>query len=632
MDEQRFTEMVERLEQESRAAPVAYKVKVALLAAVGFGVLLLVLLFAGLGIVLLIALVGFLAYTGKFVLLILKLGKFLILLAAPLWILLKSSVAALFTRFPKPVGREIRRAEAPALFAAIDRLRARMRGPAFHHVLVNDDVNAAVVQRPLLGLFGLPRNYLILGLPLLESVSADEALAVVAHEYGHLSGAHAHFGAYIYRLRHTWSALQDVASRWDGVGGRAVRTVIGWYAPFFNAYTFVLARAQEYEADAASAELVSPAVAANALKRINVAGAQYQRFFEQVFKGVGAAAEPPRDVSERWAHDAVAVPSAELATRWLADSLNRRKSPFDTHPVLRARLEALPGQASQVAVLPPPLSTESAATAWLGGLAAQLRSTFQDEWRAQVEAGWRRRHQEWQSQRARIEALRALPTPTLEETIERLQLQTRVEPDVDHLPEISAFNRRTPDRAVTLYLEGSLRLDRDDDTGLGYLRSAMALDAEAVKPACQRAYAFLKARGQDELAEEFSARWNEQHALDARREAELEHFDSGHTLVAAELDAEALAQLREQLARSADGIARVWIARRLLPSDAKARTFVFGVELTRWARFRSRGPEIVKRLATLEWPMHAFFVPLDTNKAIGERLRGLGVSPVFEAD
>lgn len=632
MDEQRFAAMVERLEQESRAAPAAYKAKVALLAALGFAVLLFVLLFAGLGIVLLLAVVGFLAYTGKFLVLLLKLGKFLILLAAPLWILLKSSVKALFTRFPKPAGREIRRAEAPALFAAIDRLRAHMKGPAFHHVLVNDDVNAAVVQRPLLGLFGLPRNYLILGLPLLESVSADEALAVVAHEYGHLSGAHAHFGAYIYRLRHSWSAIQEVASRWDGVGGRAVRGVIGWYAPFFNAYTFVLARAQEYEADAASAELVSPAVAANALKRVNVAGAQYQRFFEQVFKGVRQAADPPRDLSERWAHDAVALPSTELATRWLADSLNRQKSPFDTHPVLRARLEALPGQAPHVTELPPPLAGESAATAWLGALAAELRSKFQDEWRAQVARGWRQRHDELQAQRARLGALRALSAPTREETVERLQLQCAVEPEGDHLPDVSAFNLAVPEQAVTLYLEGSLRLDRNDETGLEYLRRAIALDPEAVKPACQRAYAYLKAHGQTERAEEFSKRWNEQHAAEARRAAELEHFDAAHTLVAAELDADICARLRRQIASSAEGVARVWIARRILPSDARARTYVFGIELTRWARLRSRGPEIVKRLAALEWPMHAFFVPLDHHKAFGAKLRGLGERPVFEAE
>lgn len=624
--------MVERLERESRAAPVAYKVKVALLAALGFGVLLLILLSAGLGIVLLVGGVAFLAFSGKFFLLILKLGKFLILLAAPLWLLLKSSAKALFTPFPKPSGREIQRADAPALFAAIDGLRAHMTGPAFHHVLVNDQVNAAVVQRPLLGILGLPRNYLLLGLPLLEGVSKEEALAIVAHEYGHLSGAHAHFGAYIYRLRNSWGAIQNVASHWDGVGGRAVRRLIGWYAPYFNAYTFVLARAQEYQADAASAELVSPAVAANALKRVHVADAMYRRFFEQVFKGVRVSAEPPPDVSERWSHDAIAAPPAELATRWLADSLNRQNSPFDTHPPLRARLEALPGQAAHVAELPPPLTVESAATALLGELATTLRAAHQSEWRAHVEPGWRKRYDELQSERGRLDALRALPAPTVEETVERFRLQASVEPDVDHLAELTAFNLATPDQAYPLFLEGSIRLDRDDESGLGCLERAIALDPDAIKPACERAYKFLKSHGQDERAEEFATRWNERSAAEARRQAELQRYDAAHALVAADLDAEMLERLRAMIAANSAGVARVWVARRVLPSDPRVRTFVFGIEPTRWAVFRSQTPDIVKRLAALAWPMHAFFLPLDKLKATREKLRALGASPVFEAN
>ena len=87
-----------------------------------------------------------------------------------------------------------------------------MRGPRFHQVLVVDDVNAAISQRPAFGLIGWPRNYLLLGRPLLECVPPAEALAIVAHEYGHLAGAHGHFSAFIYRLRHTWGTVLDFAA------------------------------------------------------------------------------------------------------------------------------------------------------------------------------------------------------------------------------------------------------------------------------------------------------------------------------------------------------------------------------------------------------------------------------------
>ena len=98
-----------------------------------------------------------------------------VLAAVPLWFLVKSAVQALFTRLPAPEGLEIMREQAPALFAAIDDMRRRMKGPRFHHVLVTDEMNAAVVQRPLFGLVGWPRNYLVLGLPLLEAL-VDRAL------------------------------------------------------------------------------------------------------------------------------------------------------------------------------------------------------------------------------------------------------------------------------------------------------------------------------------------------------------------------------------------------------------------------------------------------------------------------
>jgi hypothetical protein len=50
-------------------------------------------------------------------------------------------------------------------------MRRQMKGPRFHRVLVVDEVNAAVVQRPAFGLVGWPRNHLLLGLPLLEALS-----------------------------------------------------------------------------------------------------------------------------------------------------------------------------------------------------------------------------------------------------------------------------------------------------------------------------------------------------------------------------------------------------------------------------------------------------------------------------
>ncbi|HEU6456273.1 MAG TPA: hypothetical protein VN201_12465, partial [Roseateles sp.] len=111
MDTPTFERMVAQLEAESAQRPGAYQAKVALLALLGFGLLALVVSLSGLGLLLLLAGAGIALFAtgGKALILLLKLGKLLVLLAIQLWLLLKSSMQALFVRLPAPEGRELRR-------------------------------------------------------------------------------------------------------------------------------------------------------------------------------------------------------------------------------------------------------------------------------------------------------------------------------------------------------------------------------------------------------------------------------------------------------------------------------------------------------------------------------------------
>ena len=512
MDIVRFKSMVARLELESAASPAQYRIKVALLALLGFAILALVLATICIGLLALVGIAGALAFTGGAALiLLLKLGKLLFLLAIPLWFTLKSAVQALFMRLPAPDGREITRAQAPALFEALDGMRRKMSGPRFHHVLVVNDMNAAVVQRPAFGLVGWPRNYLLLGLPLLECLAPDEAMAVVAHEYGHLAGSHGRFSAFIYRLRHTWATLQAHMDHFQGWLARLVAPLVRWYAPYFNAYTYVLARADEYKADAASAQLVGARSAAHALKRVNLAAPHYHEFLQATYRRAGDEAAPPQDLLHAWA--ALAQDGAEAAnrSRWLGEALDRERDVTDTHPTLRARLSALSADADIMQALPPAVSGPTASEAWFGAALPVLRQELQEGWATGIAQGWAERHTETQAQRARLRELRALAEggagPDAERELETLRLTLELEPGTDLRQAFADFNAAHPDNPHGLFLEGCVRLDHDEPEGLALLDRAMDLDPEATWPACERAYAFLSKRGETRLAERYEARW-----------------------------------------------------------------------------------------------------------------------------
>jgi Zn-dependent protease with chaperone function len=152
--------------------------------------------------------------------------------------LLWATLRALWVRFDEPDGVELQRDDAPALFEALDRIRARIKGPRVHHVYLDDDFNASIRQVPRFGLFGGAINSLSIGLPLLMMLDRRRLLSVLAHEYGHLRGNHGKLSAWIYRTRLSWLKLDANLQRNEGVMALFSGAFFRWYFPRFAAKTF----------------------------------------------------------------------------------------------------------------------------------------------------------------------------------------------------------------------------------------------------------------------------------------------------------------------------------------------------------------------------------------------------------
>ena len=138
------------------------------------------------------------------------------------------------------------------MYAEIDALRKQLKAIKIHEIILTDEFNAGIMQTPRLGVFGWYKNTLILGLQLLLALSPEQARAVLAHEFGHLSGNHSRLNGWIYRARTSWYRVMDAFDRTGGWGTGPMRKFFDWYAPYFNAYSFALARANEAAPDVAS--------------------------------------------------------------------------------------------------------------------------------------------------------------------------------------------------------------------------------------------------------------------------------------------------------------------------------------------------------------------------------------------
>lgn len=624
MDLSRFERLIHRLEAVAARNPLSYRWRVAMVALLGFIILGAVLGMALLMAALLIGAVLLLVKGGGALALIaLKLGKVLLLLAVPLWLMLKTSFRMLFARFPAPQGTEILPVDAPRLFERIEDMRRRMDGPAFHHVLLVDQLNAAVVQHPKLGLFGWNRHYLLLGLPLLQTLNEDEALAVVAHEYGHLAGNHGRFSAFIYRLRSTWGQMQAVARTWNDWGSRLVARLFDWYGPYFNAYSFVMARADEYQADRSAAELVGAPAAATALVRVSVAARFETRdFWPGIDRLARAQSEPPSALSGEWRRTLAGLDD-DRVRRYRDEALQECTGYGDTHPCLADRLDALGERPTDVL----PGIDVTAAQCWFGDALPQFASKLDDSWRDQVRDRWQARNAYLAERWQQLQGLREQDARSVDEEWTLIVLSGELDPDTDRRAAVEALLERAPDHHEARFTLGSLKLDAGDEAGIADLEIVMQADADAVLAGCEKIWSYLNLRDTTRAAL-YRERWEKRRAhLDAVQQ-ELDTLGPKTDLGAHDLPPEVEAAVRQAIQPHAAKIARIWLLRRIIESDARVRAYVLVFDM-KWAWMRSEGAlgKQARTLAAQEFPLSLHVVPLGSAafKPWRKRIRALGV-------
>ncbi|HEX5056270.1 MAG TPA: M48 family metallopeptidase [Gammaproteobacteria bacterium] len=567
----RFETMVRNAEALARQSPARYKLGIIFYTLLGYLFILgvLCLLFGITGLI-----VGS-AFLSTALFLILLQKKLLFVLAPSIWILLK----ALWVRVDPPAGYTIRLKDFPLLQHEIRELQDRLKSPRVHQVLLTPEFNAAVVQTPRLGVLGWHKNTLILGLELLLSLSPEQARAVLAHEFGHLSGNHSRFKAWIYRVRTTWDRVTQAYAGIDSWGARMMFRFFNWYSPRFSAYTFPLARMNEYEADAVAAQITSPQILTEALVNTCVtsdhAGKEYWAFY---FRKADLLPEPdhmPWQGLTRFMNEHRL--SGERYTDRLQAELERATAYYDTHPSLKDRAAAL-----NVTPRAPSPVQRTAAGAWLGERLQQVIADFDNQWMQANRDKWRERYQYVSAGRKRLAELEGRPLETLsdDELWSKASLSEELIDEATALPLYRAIQSRHPRNSSAAYAIGRLLYNRGDETCLEQLKIALANPRLALD-ACRCAYRFLEERARMDEADWWEQRFEEQtRILEAsRRERSLLNLDD--PLEKAGLPAAAMAAIANAL-RSADNVKHVWVAQKKLKHFPEFPAFAFVVEIDRF--------------------------------------------------
>ena len=497
----------------------------------------------------------FLAATGSLVWGLLARRPFIAMIAVlggvPVAATTARALRALWFVCPQPKGIEVGPHFGGQLQRAVKDIAARIGAPRVHRILITDTNNASALQIPRAGIFW-PANTLVLGYPLLATLSVDQVRAVIAHELGHMTHAHGRIASWAHRTRLSWLRLMDVLQRHQSVPAH-VYLLFRFYVPRLHAHAAAVSRQQELLADRLAAEVTGADLAAQALVAGEIGSYVLdQTFWPRIFDRVEHDPDPPNPFSEMGPGVWSAVEDrALLLERLLTDEL------LLGHPSrLAARIAALGA--------PPrwPDAVEvTAADHFFGPQKQELAAALDREWHRTRDRDWKKQHEEIQERRRRLATLAALPAPTTQQTLER-GLLTEREGDANAALELYLVAHRQADPAGAL-AAGRILLGRDDASGIDLIETAMAADPALVEDGCRAVVVYLERCGRCADAHPYEVRRTHQRAKTkmARAErAELSILDRLRPCTDPAVD---VARLCRRLASEA-GVMRAFLATKEL--------------------------------------------------------------------
>jgi Zn-dependent protease with chaperone function len=564
-----FERLVHEAESLIRSHPKRYRAKLAALAVLGYGVIFGLL---GLLIALSFGCVWLIIISHSAILFLLK-SKLIIALPVLIWVILKS----LWVHIPAPVGYELKRKDFPALFADIDNLCHQLNTAKIEQVLLTDEFNAAITQTPRLGVFGWHKNSLILGLPLLLGLSPEQARAALAHELGHLSGNHSRFNAWIYRVRKTW---YQVSWAFEQSNAPLVGKFFNWYAPYFNAYSFALARANEYEADAISAKMTNEDALAQCLIAVSTYGNLLNQYYWQPF------IDPSnhKEITEQSPYGELAQFFCQptISEAVIRENIHRAYTLSthhdDTHPSTKDRLAALHKSPEILAPL-----EKSAAQVWFGNAYQQVLTDFDQEWMCRNGLDVKERGLQRQKLLAELAELQAHHPNDLNQAqqVRIADLVTHLQGSLKGMELYKTYLAQYPDDLEAHCYLGQLKLQNHDETGMEHLLLAMQ-QFSLVLAVCEAAYHYYETLGDKAECLRWRERGEAQLDLQTQAYHERNQVFSHDRLVPCELSEEVQEHLRQQLLQIKN-LKHVWICKKHLEiAPEESPVNVLAYQATGW--------------------------------------------------
>jgi Zn-dependent protease with chaperone function len=371
-----------------------------------------------------------------------------------------SAIRSITAKVPDPPGRDLLPGEAPKLYEFVENTCDTLKAARPARIIVNDEFNAAVAAMPRFGIFGR-KILLIIGLPLMKAISPEQLKAALAHEIGHISGRHGVFTKWAYQMREAWGRLIDSQEAANHKFASLYRGFVNWFFPYFTAYSFVLMREHEKDADQDAVRLTAVESLGEALILLETKGRHIDEVFWREIHEENLAKETPAEKLFSRMLESLNEVNSELASVALSKAMSVPTDFSDSHPSLAERLQLIGYPLENGLPRQPKPAAADAATYFLNDGGRSLAAEYDRAWDEQATKDWKNRHLHFQESHKRIVELNTKVSAeelSRDELLELAERQAEREGIAASLPTMLKAAERFPDDPVVLFNIGGVRL------------------------------------------------------------------------------------------------------------------------------------------------------------------------------
>ena len=402
----------------------------------------------------------------------------------------------------KPAGRPLTPSEAPQLIKLIDDIQHEHGTAKIHAIKFTDKFKIEIIRTPDSGLPLFFSNTLLIGLPLMQSLSADQFRVCLLREFAHIQGRFTRITSWFYFLRQTWCQYRIAHETSWKLPHAIMRVFFSWYSPIYKYISQGASRKENLYADLYALEAVNKT---KLIEMMSICGiSQYyleNNFWPHLYSKAYKHKTPPYLPYASIEHNIQSRLDNEASQSWIDQEMNKKSPPSD-EPGLRQRLISL--DVKRI-LLPAPVM-QSAANFYLADSLETITRQMDTVWQKTHQFEWQQKYKVGQQEQ---KVLAELEAQVVDESItdaKAWEYILLVKKYIDEQAQISLFKRLltidTNDARIRFDI-GRTLLNHLDEGGILALESAMHQDHQYTVMACQLITKYCVATGNNKSAQAY---------------------------------------------------------------------------------------------------------------------------------